>query len=144
MKSIIPSILTVLLPLSPLAAQTNHDHAHEESSENFTIPATLPELGAAIQSGHHTLMEAVAARNGEAVHHTESDMQACLKALPDLIINLPEGSRIRIAGQAKNLSRAYDNVHHAADDESWENAAAEMKKADGGLQLLMALLPKQE
>jgi hypothetical protein len=127
--------------LTPTHAGPNHDHTHGNSSAGkieIKIADTREELWTAIQSEHASLLEAVKANDDGAVHHAEEKLQVFLKALPDKIADLEEGVRKRIEGQARNLARAYDAVHHAADDQAWDKATAEMKKAEGGMKLLAA------
>ena len=50
--------------------------------------------------------------------------------------------RARIDGQAKNLARAYDGVHHASDDKAWDKATTSLKKAEGSMKLLAAQISK--
>ena len=121
------------------AHDDNHGHSHAESKE-VTIPDTLVELWQVIQSEHAALLAAVEKTADGAVHEAEGKLQGYLKALPGKITSLDESSRKRIEGQARNLARAYDAVHHAADDKAWDKATAEMKKAEGGMKLLNAQL----
>lgn len=143
MKAILHSILVIVLILPPLAAHQDHDHTHDETTSQIPIPSTLSKLGAAIESGHQALGKAIADRDSSAVHAAESQLQTYLKAIPERTADLPEASRIRILGQAKNLSRVYNTIHHAADDQDWEKSALEMIKADTVLPLFMSLLPKK-
>lgn len=54
-----------------------------------------------------------------AVHESEAKLQAYIKALPAKVADLEEATRQRIEGQVRNLARAYDAIHHAADDKAW-------------------------
>jgi len=118
-----------------------HSHGHAEQKE-IQIPETREDLWTAIQTEHAALLKAVESKADAAVHESEAKLQAYMKALPEKAADLEEATRKRIEGQARNLARAYDAVHHAADDKAWDKAASEMKKADGGMKLLTAQMPK--
>lgn len=137
-------VLAVFAPVAAVAhGGENHDHDHEhmhEGSGNVSIPETLEELWKAIQEAHGKLAEAVSEKSDEKSHEPEEALQAYLKALPEKIADFEETRRKRIEGQAKNLARAYDAIHHAAHDGQWEKASSEITKADGVLKLLSALL----
>jgi hypothetical protein len=65
-----------------------------------------------------------------------------LKAIPTKTAAIEESARTRIDGQAKNLARAYDSVHHASDDKAWDKAKSSLKKAEGSMKLLAAQVSK--
>ena len=69
-------------------------------------------------------------------------MQTFLKVIPAKTSALEESIRTRIDGQAKNLARAYDTVHHASDDKAWDKAKTSLKKAEGSMKLLAAQISK--
>ena len=69
-------------------------------------------------------------------------MQSYLQAIPAKTAALEESERARINGQAKNLARAYDAVHHASDDKAWNKAAAALKKAEASMKLLASRISK--
>jgi ElaB/YqjD/DUF883 family membrane-anchored ribosome-binding protein len=147
-KTTLLAVILITQSLNPLITNTafagpGHDHTHGSSEKTeITIPETRDELWQAIQAEHATLLEAVGKKSDGEVHTTEEKLQAYLEAMPGKITDLEEGVRKRIEGQTRNLARAYDAVHHAADDKAWDKAAAEMKKADGGMKLLAAQMPK--
>lgn len=143
----IASILILTSPLSPLVplayAGPGHDHDHAQMpAVEVVIPGTRAALWEAIQAEHAALARAIESRDVEAAHTAETKLQAFLKALPGKLSGLDESATRRIEGQARNLARAYDAVHHATDAKAWDKAAAEMKKAGGGLRLLEAQLAK--
>lgn len=143
---IVPVVLaTLLLPVAPAVAGENHGHSHshgEHAHAEIAIPATLAELWQSIQAGHATLQKALESKNVQEAHALEEKLQAYLKALPEKAAALDPAAVQRIDGQAHNLMRAYDAVHRASDTQAWEKAAANMKRAEGGLKLLAAQMPK--
>jgi hypothetical protein len=147
-KSAIIAIILITQSLNPLVTANagpdhSHDHGHSHvGNQEIMIPETREDLWQAIQKEHASLLDAVKANDDGAVHHAEEKLQAYLKALPEMIADLDEGVRKRIEGQARNLTRAYGAVHHASDDQAFDKATAEMKKAEGGMKLLAAQMPR--
>lgn len=126
---------------APASEGHGHGHGHDTTKPKITIPDSLADLWKAIQTGHAALASAIAKKDGQAAHDTIEKLLAYLAALPQKTVNLDAEARKRIEGQAKNLSRAYDATHHATDDSLWEKAAAEMKKAEGGIKLIATQMP---
>jgi len=147
-----PSICCAFLLLSAalstsLHAAGKHEHGHDHShgpKKEIKIPESLPDLWLAIQTQHTALGKAVEAKDDHAVHDAESLLQEYMKALLLKTSALDEAARKRVDGQAKNLVRVYDTIHHAAEHGSWTKAAAEFKKADGGFALIAAQMPKTQ
>ena len=144
MKTKTPTLLAAIatLALSPLAsADENHDHGHGSKIE-IAIPEKLSDLWKSIEAEHATLSAAIAKQDIPAAHDAEQHLQAFLKAIPTKTSALEESARARIDGQAKNLARAYDTVHHASDDKAWDKATSSLKKAEGSMKLLAAQISK--
>lgn len=141
-----PALLAILAtlafaPLAPAGENHSHDHGHDSKVE-VTIPEKLSDLWKSIESEHAALSEAIAQKEIPNAHAAEQRLQAYLKAIPTKTSVLEESVRTRIDGQAKNLARAYDGVHHASDDKAWDKAAAALKKAEGSMKLLAAQIAK--
>lgn len=132
------------LTFAPLApAGENHSHAHgHDSKVEVTIPEKLSDLWKSIESEHAALSEAIAQKEIPNAHAAEQRLQAYLKAIPTKTSVLEESVRTRIDGQAKNLARAYDGVHHASDHKEWDKATSALKKAEGSMKLLAAQISK--
>ena len=115
------------------SAGHNHGHAH---AKDIVIPETLSGVIEAVNEWHAKLGEAVTAKNDHDAHDAEETLQALLKAVPEKAGVLPEEARKRTTGQARNLARAYDAVHHAADRAKWTAAETAWKRASAALELL--------
>lgn len=142
-----PKTTTLLATIATLAfapllfAGENHDHDHGSKIE-VSIPEKLSDLWKSIEAEHATLSAAIAKQDIPAAHDAEQHLQGLLKAIPTKTSALEESVRTRIDGQAKNLSRAYDSVHHASDDKAWDKAKTSLKKAEGSMKLLAAQISK--
>ena len=144
MKTKAPTLFATIaiLALAPLAvADEIHDHGHGSKIE-IVIPEKLSDLWKSIETEHATLSAAIAKQDIPAAHDAEQHLQAFLKAIPTKTSALEESARARIDGQAKNLARAYDGVHHASDDKAWDKATTSLKKAEGSMKLLAAQISK--
>jgi hypothetical protein len=130
------------LTIAPLLfAGENHHHDHGSKIE-VAIPEKLADLWKSIEAEHATLSAAITKQDIPAAHDAEQHLQAFLKAIPSKTAALEESARTRIDGQAKNLARAYDSVHHASDDKEWDKAKTSLKKAEGSMKLLAAQISK--
>lgn len=143
-----PALLATIatLSLAPLAfsgENHTHDHPHSHGTAlEVAIPEKLSDLWQSIEVEHAKLSAAIEKRDIPAAHDAEQHLQAFLKAIPSKTAALEESTRTRIDGQAKNLARAYDGVHHASDDNAWDKARSSLKKAEGSLKLLAARISK--
>lgn len=137
-RALLTTIAT--LAFTPLAL-AHEEHTHGSHIE-VTIPEKLSDLWTTIEAEHAKLSAAIEKNDMPAAHDAEQHLQAFLKAIPSKTAALEESVRTRIDGQAKNLARAYDNVHHASDDKAWEKAKSALKKAEGSMKLLAAQLAK--
>ena len=140
MKTKTPTLLATIatLALAPVVfAGENHDHGHSHDSHvEVTIPEKLSDLWKSIEAEHAKLSAAISEQNIPAAHDAEQHLQAYLKAIPSKTSALEASARARIEGQAKNLARAYDSIHHASDDKEWEKAKSSLKKAEASMKLL--------
>lgn len=144
MKIQTPTLIAAIaiLALAPLAyAGENHSHDHGSKIE-LAIPEKLSDLWKSIEAEHTKLSAAITKQDIPAAHDAEQHLQALLKAIPAKTSALEESVRTRIDGQAKNLARAYDSIHHASDDKAWDKATSALKKAEGSMKLLAAQISK--
>ena len=145
-----PTLLAAIatLAFTPLAfAGENHthdhDHGHSHGSKlEIAIPEKLSDLWKSIEAEHANLSAAIEKKDIPVAHDAEQHLQAFLKAIPTKTAALEESTRARIDGQAKNLARAYDGVHHASDDKAWDKAKSALKKAEGSMKLLAAQISR--
>ena len=144
MKTKTPTLLATIatLTFTPLiSASENHNHDHGSPIE-AAIPEKLADLWKSIEAEHATLSAAIAKQDIPAAHDAEQHLQAFLKAIPTKTSALEDSVRTRIDGQAKNLARAYNSIHHASDDKEWDKATSSLKKAEGSMKLLAAQISK--
>jgi len=134
------NLLTMLLVVS-LSAFAGEGHSHGEEHAEVAIPAALDELWAAIQTEQSALVAALEKKDSEGSHKSADALLAYANALPGKVEGLDEAKRQRIAGQAKNLAKVYDDIHHAAEDSAFEKGLKDSAKASAVLKLLAPQLP---
>jgi hypothetical protein len=140
--TLLATIATLALALAPLAL-AHEAHSHDQPVKiEVAIPEKLSDLWKSLEAEHAKLSEAIAKNDMPAAHNAEQRLQAYLKTIPAKTAALDESLRARINGQAKNLARAYDSVHHASDDKAWDKSKSAIKKAEGSLKLLAAQISK--
>ena len=144
MKTNIPIVLATIAILTSLAyAEEVHNHTHGLELK-AVIPEKLSDLWKTIEAKHANLLAAIENKDIPAAHDAEEHLQAYLKAIPSKTQALEDSVRTRIDGQAKNLARAYDGVHHASDDKACDKAASALKKAEGSMKLLATQISKTQ
>jgi hypothetical protein len=135
-------ILTMLTSLTAVAGPGDgHGHSHGHTHDEVTIPATLDDLWAAIQTEQSALVVALEKKDGVGSHTIADKLIAYAGALPGKVEGLDEAKMQRITGQSKNLSKVYDDIHHAAEDAAFEKALKDAAKAGSVLKLLAPQLP---
>ena len=132
---------SLALALSPAKAEEDHAHDHGHAHGTVTVPATLPDLWAAIEKEKGVLEKAVVSQDAHGTHDAVDTLTAYTKALPEQAGSLDEAAKKRIEGQSKNLLRILDNLHHATEGPDWAKAQAELPKLDGVLKLLSTQIP---
>lgn len=143
LKAISVVIFALNLFAPEVMADSDHGHSHgHATAPAMAVPETREALWKVIQDEHSALSAAVEKKSSEEAHHAEEKLQAYFQALIPMLSGFESSLRQRIEGQIRNLIRVYGNIHHATDDQLWDKAASEMKKADGGMKLLSAQMPE--
>ena len=114
-------------------------HDDDKKSAEMAKPATAV---AALEQVHHLHMELadqVKDKNLKTVHETAEKLTELLNMLPALSKDLPADRLKRVEGAVKNLAKALDDLHDAAD----EGKQAETEKQLGTVGSLLKLLTAQ-
>lgn len=131
--------VAVLLATAPLLrAHDGHD------SEAPDKPASV---AAAFTQIHHlsaALTSQITGKNLKHVHETAEALAEVVAALPDLSKDsLPAEKLKRVDGAARNLAKALDALHDAADESNQAGAEKHLKTVDALLKLLTAQYPPE-
>ena len=128
----------LLFASSPLLRAHDDDKKGAEMAQPATAVAALEQV-------HHLHMELagqVKDKNLKPVHETAEKLTEVLNALPALSKDLPADKQKRIDGAVKNLAKALDALHDAADDGNQAGAEKQLGAVDSLLKLLSAQYPK--
>lgn len=126
-----------LLLASPLVrADEKKGHEHKESSS--AMPTTA---AAALDKAHDLHMEIVAlvkAKNLKPVHELAEQMTVTLNMLPGLSKDLPADKLKRVEGAVKNLAKALDAMHDAADEGNQAGTEKQLAAVESLLKVVSA------
>ena len=129
-----------LLLASPLVrAEEKMGPDHKESSA--TMPTTA---AAALGKAHDLHMEIAAlvkAKNLKPVHESAEQMTETLNMLPGLSKDLPADKLKRVEGAVKNLAKALDALHDAADEGNQAGTEKQLSAVDSLLKVVTAQYP---
>ncbi|MCX6952997.1 MAG: hypothetical protein NTV51_12650 [Verrucomicrobia bacterium] len=127
-----------LLNASPaLRAAEKAGHEHMEMAKPGTSAAALE----AIHKLHATLTTQVTGKQLKAVHDTCEQLTTAANALPGLSKDLPADKLKRVEGAAKNLAKALDALHDAADEGKQADTEKQLKAVDSLLKIISDQYP---
>jgi hypothetical protein len=127
-----------LLLASPLV-RAEEKMAHEHKESTAAMPTTS---AAALEKAHDLHMEIMAlvkAKNLKSVHDSAEKLTETLNMLPGLSKELSADKLKRVEGAVKNLAKALDAMHDAAD----EGNQAGTEKQLGVVESLMKIVSAQ-
>lgn len=129
-----------LLVISPLVrADEKKGHEHKESS------AAMPTTAAAALDQAHDLHREIAAlvkaKNLKPVHESAEKMTETLNLLPGLSKELPADKLKRVEGAVKNLAKALDALHDAADEGNQAGTEKQLGAVESLLKVVTAQYP---
>ena len=129
-----------LLLASPfIRAEEKMGPEHKESS--MAMPTTA---AAALGKAHDLHMEVAAlvkAKNLKPVHESAEKMTETLNMLPSLSKDLPADKLKRVEGAVKNLAKALDALHDAADEGNQAGTEKQLSAVDSLLKVVTAQYP---
>lgn len=126
-----------LLNASPALRAAEAEHEHMEMAKPGTSAAALE----AIHKLHATLTTQVMGKQLKAVHETCEQLTAAANALPDLSKDLPADKLKRVDGAVKNLAKALDALHDAADEGKQTDTEKQLKTIDSLLKIISDQYP---
>ena len=120
------------------AADKKADHEHgAEMAKPTTAAAALEQAGKL----HMELTKQVKGKNLKSVHDTAEKLTGVLNALPALSKELPADKKARVEGTVKNLAKALDALHDAADEGNQAGSEKQFGSVDSLMKILLAQYP---
>jgi len=131
-----------LLLASPLVrADEKMGHEHTESSS--AMPTTAAAALDKAHDLHMEIAEQVKARNLKPVHELAEQLTETLNMLPGLSKDLPADKLKRVEGAVKNLAKALDAMHDAADEGNQAGTEKQLGAVASLLKVVSAQYPSE-
>lgn len=118
--------------------------AHDGKEHDAGKPKTV---AAAFEQVHHfsaELTEQVKGKNLKSVHETAEELTEMLNLLPGLSKDLPADKLKRVEGAVKNLAKALDALHDAADEGNQAGTEKQLGVVESLLKVVSAQYPASE
>lgn len=128
-----------LLFASPLVrADEKMGHEHKEASAMPTTAAAALEKAHDL---HMEIAEQVKAKNLKPVHELAEQLTETLNMLSGLSKDLPADKLKRVEGAVKNLAKALDALHDAADEGNQAGAEKQLGTVDSLMKVVSSQYP---
>lgn len=131
-----------LLLTSPLLRA--HDDKKEAGHGEMAMPTTAAAALDKAHDLHMELAEQVKAKNLKPVHELAEQLTETLNMLPGLSKDLPADKLKRVEGAVKNLAKALDAMHDAADEGNQAGTEKQLGAVESLLKIVTAQYPKGE
>lgn len=135
------SVGLVLGLAAPAVAQKKHDHDKEEKHFKVTPPATLKEAWTWITTKTAEAEKHLSDKKVDPIHEIGEQLEAAIHVLEEKSDMVTGDKKTRLASALKQLDKAVDDLHHAAEDKDAGKIGIEMKKIKGLLPLVEAQYP---
>ncbi|MDP3073788.1 MAG: hypothetical protein Q8N18_26120 [Opitutaceae bacterium] len=123
------------------AADEKKAHGGEHGHADMAKPASSAAALETIHKLHAELAAQVKGKQLKAVHETCEKLTAAANALPAVSKDLPADKLKRVEGSVKNLAKALDTLHDAADDGNQANSEKHLKTVDSLLTMISSQYP---
>lgn len=124
----------LLASLSSALRAAEKAHEHAEMAKPGSSAAALES----IHKLHGTLTSQVSGKQLKGVHETCEQLTAAANALPGLSKDLPADKLKRVEGSVKNLAKALDALHDAADEGKQADTEKQLKTVDSLIAMISA------
>jgi hypothetical protein len=119
-----------------------HDDKKEAGHGEMAMPTTAAAALDKAQDLHKEIVALVKAKNLKPVHESAEQMTETLNMLPGLSKDLPADKLKRVDGAVKNLAKALDAMHDAADEGNQAGTEKQLGVVESLLKVLSAQYPK--
>lgn len=121
-----------------------HDDKKEAGHGEMAMPTTAAAALDKAHDLHMEIMEQIKAKNLKPVHELAEQLTETLNMLPGLSKDLPAEKLKRVEGAVKNLAKALDALHDAADEGKQDGAEKQLGTVESLLKVVSAQYPKGE
>jgi hypothetical protein len=138
------TVAAVVLALStPTQAQKQDDHGHDKEEKHFKVtpPADIKAAWTLIAAKVAEVGKLLADKKVEPIHEIGEQLEAAVHVLEEKSTMVMGDKKKRLASALKQLDKAVDDLHHAAEDKDAGRIGVELKKIQGLLPLVEAQYP---
>jgi len=128
--------------ITPGLAQKKHDHAHGKDKHfKVTPPADIKAAWSLITTKVAEANRLLADKKVEPIHEIGEQLEAAVHVLQEKSPMVTGDRKIRLSSVLKQLDKAVDDLHHAAEDKDAARVGLELKKIQGLLPLVEGQYP---
>ncbi len=131
-----------LTAASPALAQKKDDHGHgKESHFKVAPPADLKAAWTLLSTKLAEAEKSLADKKVDTIHEAAEHLEAAVHVLQEKSTMVTGEKQNRLASALKQLDKAVDDLHHAAEDNKAAQVGVEIKKIRGLLPLVEGQYP---
>ena len=128
--------------ITPGLAQKKHDHAHGKDKHfKVTPPVDIKAAWSLITTKVAEANRLLADKKVEPIHEIGEQLEAAVHVLQEKSPMVTGDRKIRLSSVLKQLDKAVDDLHHAAEDKDAARVGLELKKIQGLLPLVEGQYP---
>lgn len=117
------------------------DEKMEKGHADMAMPSTSAAALEKVHSLHAKLVAQVKGKELKTVHETAEQLTETLNMLPGLSKDLPADKLKRVDGAVKNLAKALDAMHDAADEGNQAGTEKQLGTVESLLKIVSAQYP---
>jgi len=127
---------------APALAQQKKDHAHgEESHFKVTPPADVKAAWTLIAAKVGEVEKSLASKQLDPIHEMGEHIEAAVHVLEEKSTMVTGDKKNRLGSALKQLDKAVDDFHHAAEDKDAAKIGLHLNKIKGLLPLIQSQYP---
>lgn len=127
----------------PALAQKKDDHGHGKEQKHFKVtpPADLKAAWTLITAKVEEANKLLADKKVDPIHEIGEQLEAAVHVLGEKSTMVTGDKKTRLSSALKQLDKAVDDLHHAAEGKDAGKIGVELKKIQGLLPLVEGQYP---
>jgi len=128
---------------TPALAQKKDNHAHGKEERHFKVtpPADIKAAWTLITTKTAEATKLLAEKKVEPIHEIGEHLEAAVHVLEEKSTMVTGDKKTRLTSALKQLDKAIDDLHHAAEEKDAGRVGVELKKIQGLLPLVESQYP---
>jgi len=140
-SAVLAAVACLVLASPAMAQKKDHDHGKEKAHFKVTPPPSLKEAWTLITTKVAEAEKHLADKKLEPIHEIGEQLEAAVHVLEEKSDMVTGDKKTRLASALKQLDKAVDDLHHAAEDKDAGKIGIEIKKIKGLLPLVEGQYP---